>query len=222
MRYNPTKFSVTTTIRGSYPLPSPSSRLLLSRSIRPRPLSLARAPTQSFPPFLSLLRSLSLSLFPLTGASLRLTRKAAERSIPFLAPVLRRFRPGSPSLCPPPLALSLSLLYLPFPSPFPPPSRLTRRSDLPPSLPPSLHPRPSGARRSLLSLHFAPSCYSPPQRVTLSLIQHAVPAQRNDPSARSSSPSLPPNERFPRPFSPTARPIPHGRTLFTFACANLR
>lgn len=104
--------------------------------------------------------SLSLSLLPWAipfhplhpRASPRLTGEAAERSIPFLAPILHRFRTIRPASIP--LSAILSL-FAPFTSPVP------------------------SAIPCLYSRYTSPSSCSP-QRVTLSLIQHAVPAsQRN-------------------------------------------
>jgi len=140
--------------------PSPAQRSGYVSPIAFYPLSLSR-------PFLSLSRSCYLfpsylvtPLLPFVPyASLCLTREAAERSIPFLAPILHRFRPS---------AFPLPPRYLPF-YPF---------SSLSPY--PPFRAAPPASPESLLSLHFAPSCS--PQCVTLSLIQHVVPArQRNAP-----------------------------------------
>lgn len=102
---------------------------------------------------LSLFLPCAIPFHPLLPrASPRLTGEAAERSIPFLAPILHRFRTIRPASIP--LSAILSLF-----APFAPPL---------PSAIPCLYSRYTSP----------PSCS--PQRVTLSLIQHAVPAsQRN-------------------------------------------
>lgn len=112
------------------PLPSRSLFLFLhTLSARAQPLCTLSSPTSFAPSY-----------------------EATERSIPFLVPILYRFR-----LSALPLSLSAILsLFVPF----------THRSHLPP-FPPNIP-------QSLLSLHSSPQ-YSP-QCVTLSLIHHVVPA----------------------------------------------
>lgn len=117
------------------PATTPPSAFALSH------LYSARAPLSSPCPSLSLYLLLFLRAVP------HLTREAAERSIPFLAPILHRFRPSPP--CLPAIRHSI---------PFRPLSRSAARTP-----------------QSLLSLQFAPF-RALPQRVTLSLIQHVVPA----------------------------------------------
>lgn len=99
-------------------------------------------------PFLStfLVSCLRASPFhpPPLQALLRLTREAAERSVPFLAPILHRFRP---SAMPPSLSAILSLFIIPFASP---------------AVPQASSPffivlaRVPGVPQSLLSLHSRP------------------------------------------------------------------
>lgn len=107
---------------------------------------------------LSLLRSLRQplrTLPPSSQASLRLTGVAAERSIPFLAPILYRFRL---SALPLPLSAILSL-FVPF------------------TLHPSFHrlsPFLSQCPTVFILVTLSPPRCSP-QCVTLSLIQHVVP-----------------------------------------------
>lgn len=127
------KFSVvrtTTTIRST-------SRLLLSLS-PVYPALLARTPYHSHslsPPSLSL-SSFSLPFFlPSPSLILRsVLREAAERSIPFLDPILHRFRPSA--ILHPPLSAILS----PF-APFTSLRRSVAPSSIYPPFPPSfLHP----------------------------------------------------------------------------------
>jgi len=101
-----------------------------------------------------------------------------------------------------------SLFWLPYftDSDLPPPRYLPFYPFSPLSPYPPFRAAPPASPESLLSLHFAPSCS--PQCVTLSLIQHVVPArQRNAPRSLiipQPSTFLPRSSSFPVPFSPCA------------------